>query len=392
VQMNANASVTAAFNIKAFTITATAGANGSISPQGAVSVNYGSSRTFTVTPNSGYKISDVKVDGVSVGAVASYSISNVTANRTIAATFAANSISTYSLVINKTGTGSGTVTNSPTGSTFNAGTTVTLTAAASADSTFGGWSGACSGTSPTCTVQMNANASVTAAFNIKAFTITATAGANGSISPQGAVSVNYGSSRTFTVTPNSGYKISDVKVDGVSVGAVTSFLFGRVTSSHTIEAVFSSLTTQPGKTVSAINAGGNSYVNSAGVSFSADKYYQGGQKWTTSSSISGTQDDPIYQSGRYGNFYYSIPVSNGNYIVTLKFAENYWSSAGQRKFNVKIEGNQVITNLDIFAKVGKNRAYDVVIPVRVNDGVLRIEFVTVKDNAKVSAILIQKAQ
>jgi hypothetical protein len=239
---------------------------------------------------------------------------------------------------------------------------------------------------------MNANASVTAAFNIKTFTITATAGANGSISPQGAVSVNYGSSRTFTVTPNSGYKISDVKVDGVSVGAVTSFLFGGVVSSHTIEAVFSSLTTQPGNTVSAMNAGGNSYVDSAGVSFSADKYYQGGQKWTTSSSISGTQDDSIYQSERYGNFYYSIPVSNGNYIVTLKFAEIYWSSADQRKFNVKIEGKQVITNLDIFAKVGKNRAYDVAIPVSVNDGVLRIEFVTVKDNAKVSAILVQKAQ
>jgi len=59
---------------------------------------------------------------------------------------------------------------------------------------------------------------------------------------------------------------------------------------------------------------------------------------------------------------------------------------------VKIEGKQVITNLDIFAKVGKNKAYDVAIPVSVNDGVLRIEFVSVKDNAKVNAILIQKAQ
>ena len=232
--MNANASVTANFNLKSSTITATAGANGSISPQGTVSVSYGGSQNFTITPNSGYRIADVKVDGVSVGAVTSYSITNVTANRTIAATFAA--IGSYSLVINKTGTGSGTVANSPTGSTFNAGTTVTLTAAPSASSTFAGWSGACSGTSTTATLTMNANASVTANFNLKSSTITATAGANGSISPQGTVSASYGGSQNFTISPNSGYRIADVKVDGVSVGAVTSYSITNVTANRTIAA------------------------------------------------------------------------------------------------------------------------------------------------------------
>jgi len=80
------------------------------------------------------------------------------------------------------------------------------------------------------------------------------------------------------------------------------------------------------------------------------------------------------------------------YLVTLKFAEIYWSSANRRIFNVKVGGQEVIRNLDLFAKVGKNRAYDVAIPVSVNDGVLRIEFVSIKDNAKISAILVRKAQ
>lgn len=69
------------------TITASAGAGGAISPNGAVSVNNGQNQTFTITPNAGYQINDVLVDGVSAGAVASYSFTNVTADHTIAASF-----------------------------------------------------------------------------------------------------------------------------------------------------------------------------------------------------------------------------------------------------------------------------------------------------------------
>ena len=297
----------------------------------------------------------------------------------------------YSLSISKAGTGSGTVTNNPAGSTFNDGTTVILTAAAGSNSTFAGWSGACTGTSPTCTLTMNANASVTAAFNLKTYTVTATAGANGTITPQGTVSVNSGANQSFTITPNSGYKISDVKVDGTSVGAVASFLFGAVMSNHTIDATFASLPPQTGSPVYALNSGGSAYTDKSGIIYTADKYYQGGRTGKTYSSIAGTEDDPLYKTERYGSFSYSLPVTNGNYLVTLKFAEDHWSSANRRKFNVKIEGQQVITSLDIFAKVGKNRAYDVTFPVTVSDGAIRIEFIPVRDSAKVNAILIQKA-
>ncbi len=72
----------------AFTITATAGANGSINPSGAVSVTYGNNKNFTIAPNPSYYVEDVLVDGVSVGAVDSYKFFDVRANHTIAVSFA----------------------------------------------------------------------------------------------------------------------------------------------------------------------------------------------------------------------------------------------------------------------------------------------------------------
>ncbi|MGB9436639.1 MAG: hypothetical protein WCB15_01750, partial [Desulfobacterales bacterium] len=68
-------------------ITASAGANGSISPSGSLTVNHGSNRTFTISANATHHIQNVLVNGVSVGAVSTYTFSNVTQNHTIAASF-----------------------------------------------------------------------------------------------------------------------------------------------------------------------------------------------------------------------------------------------------------------------------------------------------------------
>ena len=70
------------------------------------------------------------------------------------------------------------------------------------------------------------------------YTIIATAGSNGAITPSGAVSVNYGSSQTFTITASNGYKISSIFVDGVSKGAVSTYTFSNVARAHTISATF----------------------------------------------------------------------------------------------------------------------------------------------------------
>ena len=70
------------------------------------------------------------------------------------------------------------------------------------------------------------------------YTIEATAGAGGSISPSGSVSVREGRDQTFTITPDKGYAVSNVKIDGKSIGAVKSYTFENVSRTHTIEVVF----------------------------------------------------------------------------------------------------------------------------------------------------------
>ncbi|MBD8995689.1 MAG: Ig-like domain repeat protein [Clostridiales bacterium] len=70
------------------------------------------------------------------------------------------------------------------------------------------------------------------------YTIEATAGAGGSISPSGSVSVREGGDQTFTITPDKGYAVSTVKIDGKSIGAVKSYTFENVSRTHTIEVIF----------------------------------------------------------------------------------------------------------------------------------------------------------
>jgi uncharacterized repeat protein (TIGR02543 family) len=153
----------------------------------------------------------------------------------------------YSLTVANGGTGKGTVATNPAATTFAAGTVVTITATPDGNSAFAGWSGACSGTSPTCKVTIDSNTSVTATFTLERCTITARAGANGSISPSGTVTVGYRTSPSFAIKPNRGYRIADVKVDGVSVGNPSAFLFGNVMSDHTIEAKFSRIRRNNGR-------------------------------------------------------------------------------------------------------------------------------------------------
>ncbi len=222
-----------------YTITASAGLGGSISPSGQFSVQSGSGQGFTIVPNTGYKIAGVSVDGVSQGAVGSYTFSNVQANHTISASFTAN---TYTLSVSQSGAGGGTVSTNPSGTTFPAGTVVTLTASPDSNSIFSGWSGACSGTSPTCQVTMNSNLSATANFNAKTNTtyiIKATASGGGTLSPSGNVTVSQGASQTFTMTPNKRHRIINVQVDGVWKGPITSYTFSNITANHQISAIYS---------------------------------------------------------------------------------------------------------------------------------------------------------
>ena len=193
-----------------YTITATAGTGGSISPSGSVSVAQGGSQTFSIAANTGYQISSVTVDGVSQGAISSYTFSNVTAAHTISATFA---VRTYTITASA-GTG-GTI--SPRGSvSVNHGANQTFTSlqirVIDSNVTVDGVSqGAISSYTFS---NVTAAHTISATFAVRTYTITASAGTGGSISPSGAVSVNHGANQTFTITANTGYTIASVTVDG----------------------------------------------------------------------------------------------------------------------------------------------------------------------------------
>ena len=130
------------------------------SPTGTT-FNAGTSVTLAATP--GANSTFAGWSGACSGTSTSCTVTT-NSNLNVQASFA-QSQSSYSLIVTKNGTGSGTVISSPSGTTFKQGTRVTLFARTQGNSTFGGWSGACSGTSSTCTIAMTGNATVAATFN-----------------------------------------------------------------------------------------------------------------------------------------------------------------------------------------------------------------------------------
>jgi hypothetical protein len=116
-----------------------------------------------------------------------------------------------------------------------------------------------------------------------------------------------------------------------------------------------------------------------GQSWSADTSYTGGTAAveTTQVSIANTDSPALYNGQRYGNpsFSYVFTVPNGTYTVTLKFAELYVTAAGQRLFDIVIDGTTVETAFDIYATAGAmNTAVDRSYPVTVSNGQIEIDF------------------
>jgi hypothetical protein len=96
---------------------------------------------------------------------------------------------------------------------------------------------------------------------------------------------------------------------------------------------------------------------------------------TSTAAVKGAEQPIPYQSLRYGLDAYPVELPDGTYTVVLKFNEFHYGAAGKRVFDVSVQGMNVARNLDVFAKVGKDHAYDLTVPdVRVADGLLQIGF------------------
>ena len=239
--LTADHTIAATFAAAHFSITATAGNGGTITPAGVTNMAYNGNQTYTIAANNGYHVSDVFVDGASVGAVTTYTFSGVTANHTIYAAFEANE---YTVTVNQPANGH--ITPGTTTVMFgatpafvitpNPGYNVTAITVNGSNviSSATNVNGVYTYTFPA----INANQTITATMAIKTYTITASAGANGTISPNGNTTVNHGATQAYAFNPANGYVVDNVTVDGMSFGALTAYTFTNVVANHTINVTF----------------------------------------------------------------------------------------------------------------------------------------------------------
>jgi PKD repeat protein len=226
------------------TINATAGTGGSISPSGAVTVVNGSNQSFTFTPDSGYQIATVTIDGQSASTVSPYTFSNVTADHTISVNFTTTNL-TY--IINATAGPGGNI--SPSGlvrvfAGYNQSFSITsLPCYNISDIVINNSVNLGPQTSPFLYTFTNvtANQSIEVQYTRLQYPITATAGTGGSISPSGVVPVPCGSDQLFTITPSTNYALTSVQVDGQRIGTPITYTFTNVTTSHQISANFTQI-------------------------------------------------------------------------------------------------------------------------------------------------------
>lgn len=126
------------------------------------------------------------------------------------------------------------------------------------------------------------------------------------------------------------------------------------------------------------------YVDTEGNVWQTDRYYSAPRSFVYSQAgrdVYDTYDDELYNYTRYagdpGDFSYNIPIANGVYTINLKFAEVYWGwrAAGDRQFDVGIEGQKVLDDFNIAREAGGyNNAVDKTFNVSVTDGTLNIDF------------------
>lgn len=302
--------INATFTQISYTITASAGNGGTISNVGSTSVNCGDDITYTITPDEGYMISDIEVDGQSVGSENSYSFTNVTSDHTISATFEIIPAGEVVIVVNADTEG-GSV--SPTGTqTITEGEDFTFTVTPDACYEIGivtvnGNEVSLDENNSYTIANVTEPQSINATFNRLSYIITASASEGGTITPSGNVEVNCGENKEFVITANQGYEIENVVVDGQSQGAITSYTFENVTEAgHSIEATFNEIIVVPecnavtNLTASVENYGIVLSWNSTDNAISYD-IYRNGERIATETNTSA-----IDLQGHEGDTYYII--------------------------------------------------------------------------------------
>ncbi|MFO1477373.1 MAG: alpha-amylase family glycosyl hydrolase [Verrucomicrobiota bacterium] len=177
---------------------------------------------------------------------------------------------------------------------------------------------------------------------------------------------------------------------------------GNLSATDTVAVTFFNV---PGDYLQRVSGGNPSAVTDCAANvWRADAPYAfgsfgwlGGTNGYVANNIAGvcSSAQPLYQRERYstsgGGFQYEFDCPEGVYEILLTEAETYWNAAGKRVFNTYIQGRQVLTNYDIFAKTGgQNIPISLLFTNAVTNSQLRILFTPVADNARVSGVQVRK--
>lgn len=232
------------FNPSQYTVTATAGANGLITPAGVTSYYYNSQAVYNVTADLGYYISGITIDGVEVDLDLSLRLTTFTHTFTFTGTMAHNhtinaTFARLQYTVTVDAGAHGTIT--PGTSTYNYGATPTYTITPEAgygivDVTIDNASvGAVSSYTFT---SLTGNHTIAATFAQYEYTIQASAGNGGTITPSGLINAVHGGTQNFTITPANGYHIAAIYVDGEAAAVANQYTFASIDANHTIHAMF----------------------------------------------------------------------------------------------------------------------------------------------------------
>ena len=218
-----------------FTISALPANGGTISPSGNLTIETGSDQIYTAIAAANYHIVDLLVDGVSFGAVSTYTFTALDSNHTISAVFALDTRTiTASTDNNGTINPSGDIvieygmeqlfTFTPDEHYHIENVLVNNQAVAALTSYL--------------FTNLTEDATISVIFAIDTFNLEAWADENGSIYPVGPIVANYNETLYFEIIPDNGMQVSDVFVDGFSVGPISEYYFNSIDAAHTIKATF----------------------------------------------------------------------------------------------------------------------------------------------------------
>ncbi|KAL2628647.1 hypothetical protein R1flu_013333 [Riccia fluitans] len=205
-------------------------------------------------------------------------------------------------------------------------------------------------------------------------------------------SSSFSPGRSSTNEVSTGVSLETIK----AIDCASELLIDDYTRIIRVQSDAEAIKKNPGELVIALNAGSDvPAYSSCGVEYLKDQKYVGGTVLRTGESIVETAEQALYQTARYGNniAYSFTDLSIGNYFVDLHFAEIIFTNgpSGMRVFDVYIQGEKVISDLDIYGEVGSNKALVLCTAAGVVDGSLNIAFQGVASVPIVSAICVRKA-